>query len=68
MSADGLKGKGGLENMIPSASMAKSVDDTKMLDPIAREHKDHISGDNDLGEYDSGKANFGQLGHRPSKK
>lgn len=50
--------------MVPSGSDGKDVKDTAQLNPIAREHPDHISGSNDLTEYDSGKTNFGQLGHR----
>lgn len=67
MSVEALKGKGGLENYSPSGSEGKDVKDTAMLNPIAKEHPAHISGDNDMKEYDSGKASFGQLGHRPGK-
>ena len=53
-----------LKDMTFDGSEAKSLDSTKLNNPTAREHPDHISGTNTQKEYDSGKPSLGKLGHQ----
>lgn len=49
--------------MVPSSGAGKDADQTGMLDGNATEQADHISMNNDLTEYDSGKVKKpGKLG------
>lgn len=51
-----------LRNYHPSASQAKHVDDTKMLNTEARETPDTVKGTNDMKEHVTKAPSFGPLG------
>lgn len=51
-----------LRDWEPTAGDAKHVDQTKMLDTVAREVPDHVTANNSTKEHVTSHPNFGPLG------